>query len=230
MRGTPFTTPTKGDRWPTSLDTPQKPCGQDWGAGTSCARGRRRAGTGVAGIARGMLLEPLRAHRDVRVGGDFTVLQPGQASHRRSLSSVPPRRGALGIRPQRPRRTRAPDVFRADGQHRRGQPRGILERPGPQIRSSTSAPTVSPKPTCSMMRSRSHPSTEELRAISTKNGPHVVTGPVFVEGAEPGDVVKIEVLEAIPRVPYGVVSTGTARALWRALPTALPQPASRWQR
>ena len=40
-----------------------------------------------------------------------------------------------------------------------------------------------------------------------KDGPHVVTGPVFVEGAEPGDVVKIEVLEAIPRVPYGVVSS-----------------------
>ena len=35
----------------------------------------------------------------------------------------------------------------------------------------------------------------------------MVTGPVFVEGAEPGDVVKIEVLEAIPRVPYGVVSS-----------------------
>jgi acetamidase/formamidase len=40
-----------------------------------------------------------------------------------------------------------------------------------------------------------------------KDGPHVVTGPVFVEGAEPGDVLKIETLEAIPRVPYGVVSS-----------------------
>jgi acetamidase/formamidase len=39
------------------------------------------------------------------------------------------------------------------------------------------------------------------------DGPHVVTGPVFVEGAEPGDVLKIETLEAIPRVPYGVVSS-----------------------
>jgi acetamidase/formamidase len=40
-----------------------------------------------------------------------------------------------------------------------------------------------------------------------KDGPHVVTGPVFVEGAEPGDVLQIETLEAIPRVPYGVVSS-----------------------
>jgi acetamidase/formamidase len=40
-----------------------------------------------------------------------------------------------------------------------------------------------------------------------KDGPHIVTGPVFVEGAEPGDVLKIETLEAIPRVPYGVVSS-----------------------
>ncbi len=31
-----------------------------------------------------------------------------------------------------------------------------------------------------------------------KDGPHVVTGPVFVEGAQPGDVLKIETLEAIP--------------------------------
>jgi acetamidase/formamidase len=40
-----------------------------------------------------------------------------------------------------------------------------------------------------------------------KDGPHVVTGPIFVEGAEPGDVLKIETLAAVPRVPYGVVSS-----------------------
>jgi len=39
------------------------------------------------------------------------------------------------------------------------------------------------------------------------DGPHVVTGPVFVEGAQPGDVLKIETLAAVPRVPYGVVSS-----------------------
>ncbi len=39
------------------------------------------------------------------------------------------------------------------------------------------------------------------------DGPHVVTGPVFVEGAAPGDVLKIETLDVVPRVPYGVVSS-----------------------
>jgi acetamidase/formamidase len=39
------------------------------------------------------------------------------------------------------------------------------------------------------------------------DGPHVVTGPVYVEGARPGDVLKIEPLSALPRVPYGVISS-----------------------
>ena len=40
-----------------------------------------------------------------------------------------------------------------------------------------------------------------------KDGPHIVTGPVFIEGAEPGDVLKIEPLENELRVPYGVISS-----------------------
>ncbi|SKC80858.1 acetamidase/formamidase family protein [Krasilnikoviella flava] len=39
------------------------------------------------------------------------------------------------------------------------------------------------------------------------DGPHVITGPVHVEGAEPGDVLKIETLDVVPRVPYGVISS-----------------------
>jgi acetamidase/formamidase len=39
------------------------------------------------------------------------------------------------------------------------------------------------------------------------DGPHVVTGPIHVEGAQPGDVLKIEMLSLLPRVPYGVVSS-----------------------
>lgn len=38
------------------------------------------------------------------------------------------------------------------------------------------------------------------------DGPHIVTGPIEVQGAEPGDVIKIEVLSLEPRVPYGVIS------------------------
>jgi acetamidase/formamidase len=52
------------------------------------------------------------------------------------------------------------------------------------------------------------------------DGPHVVTGPVYVEGARPGDVLKIEPLTALPRVPYGVVSSRHGKgALARQLAT-----------
>ncbi|RKN55212.1 acetamidase, partial [Streptomyces klenkii] len=39
------------------------------------------------------------------------------------------------------------------------------------------------------------------------DGPHVITGPIRVEGAEPGDVLKVEPLSLLPRVPYGVISS-----------------------
>jgi acetamidase/formamidase len=39
------------------------------------------------------------------------------------------------------------------------------------------------------------------------DGPHVVTGPIYVDGAQRGDVLKIEMLSMLPRVPYGVVSS-----------------------
>ncbi len=38
------------------------------------------------------------------------------------------------------------------------------------------------------------------------DGPHIVTGPIEIEGAKAGDVLKVEVLELEPRVPYGVIS------------------------
>jgi acetamidase/formamidase len=53
------------------------------------------------------------------------------------------------------------------------------------------------------------------------DGPHVVTGPVHVEGARPGDVLKIEPLSALPRVPYGVISSRHGKgALSAAFATA----------
>ena len=36
---------------------------------------------------------------------------------------------------------------------------------------------------------------------------HVITGPVYVEGAEPGDVLQIEILSIETRVPWGVNNT-----------------------
>ena len=34
-------------------------------------------------------------------------------------------------------------------------------------------------------------------------GPHVLTGPIAVEGARPGDVLEVRILSAAPRLPYG---------------------------
>lgn len=52
------------------------------------------------------------------------------------------------------------------------------------------------------------------------DGPHVVTGPVAVEGAEPGDVLKIEVLDLKTRVPYGFISNRHGKG---ALPGEFPE-------
>jgi len=39
-------------------------------------------------------------------------------------------------------------------------------------------------------------------------GPHLLTGPLYVEGARPGDMLEVRVLDVEIRVPYGVNSTG----------------------
>ncbi|MDQ1627052.1 MAG: hypothetical protein QOI54_796 [Actinomycetota bacterium] len=50
------------------------------------------------------------------------------------------------------------------------------------------------------------------------DGPHVITGPVHVESAEPGDVLKVEMLSMLPRVPYGVVSSRHGKGALPRLP------------
>ena len=52
------------------------------------------------------------------------------------------------------------------------------------------------------------------------DGPHVVTGPIAVRGAKPGDLLAITVLDLAPRVPYGMVS---ARHSFGALPGEMPE-------
>ena len=37
---------------------------------------------------------------------------------------------------------------------------------------------------------------------------HVITGPIYIDGAEPGDMLGIEILELHTRVPYGINNTG----------------------
>lgn len=43
------------------------------------------------------------------------------------------------------------------------------------------------------------------------DGPHVVSRPIGVSGAEPGDLLAITVIETVPRVPYGVISNRHTR-------------------
>lgn len=72
---------------------------------------------------------------------------------------------------------------------------------------------------------------DEAQAIATsrlahdfdKDGPHVVTGPIAIEGAMPGDVLKVEILKVEPRVPYGVISNRHGKG---ALPGEYPKKAA----
>jgi acetamidase/formamidase len=60
---------------------------------------------------------------------------------------------------------------------------------------------------------------DRRRDIRT-DGVHVVSRPIAVDGAEPGDLVSMTVLETVPRVPYGIVSNRHGRG---ALPGELPR-------
>ena len=51
-------------------------------------------------------------------------------------------------------------------------------------------------------------------------GPHVITGPIHVTGTRPGDLLRMTVLETLPRVPYGVISNRHGRG---ALPGEYPE-------
>src|SRR5215831_6518222 len=54
-------------------------------------------------------------------------------------------------------------------------------------------------------------------------GVHVLTGPIYVEGAEPGDALEVRVLDLEFRVPYGVNNTGPGSGVLPDL-VATPTP------
>ena len=57
---------------------------------------------------------------------------------------------------------------------------------------------------------------------------HIITGPIAVRGAEPGDVLEIEVLEIETRVPYGVNNTSPTGGVFSpAYPGSRPGDAER---
>ncbi|MGH7930265.1 MAG: acetamidase/formamidase family protein [Candidatus Binatia bacterium] len=53
---------------------------------------------------------------------------------------------------------------------------------------------------------------------------HILTGPIYVEGAEQGDVLEVRVLDIKFRVPYGVNNTGPGKGV---LPQLLKEPAAK---
>jgi acetamidase/formamidase len=58
------------------------------------------------------------------------------------------------------------------------------------------------------------------RDPATRQGPHIVLGPVRVRGADVGDWLKVEFLALQPRVPYGVISSRHQRG---TLPHEFPR-------
>lgn len=75
-------------------------------------------------------------------------------------------------------------------------------------------------PPTEVLRDAQAIATSALKHDFAQDGPHIVIGPVKVEGAEPGDVLKIEFLAFAPRVPYGVISSRHGKG---ALPGEFPQ-------
>jgi acetamidase/formamidase len=46
-----------------------------------------------------------------------------------------------------------------------------------------------------------------IRSTKISYGPHILTGPVYIEDAEPGDTLEIQILDLNPRVSYGINNT-----------------------
>jgi acetamidase/formamidase len=62
-------------------------------------------------------------------------------------------------------------------------------------------------------------------------GGHILTGPIYIEGAEPGDTLAVQMVDLATRVPYGInatsKTTGVFAAEYGAIPgqAAPPEPA-----
>jgi acetamidase/formamidase len=47
-------------------------------------------------------------------------------------------------------------------------------------------------------------------------GGHILTGPIYVDGAEPGDTLAVEMVDITTRVPYGINSTSSTSGVFSA--------------
>ncbi len=62
---------------------------------------------------------------------------------------------------------------------------------------------------------------EIVTKVGRGPGPHILTGPIFVEGAEPGDALRVDILDVEPRQNWGFNLT---RAGLGGLPDDFPTP------
>jgi acetamidase/formamidase len=66
--------------------------------------------------------------------------------------------------------------------------------------------------------------TRDSQPTGAGRGPHIVTGPIYIEEAEPGDMLEIQILDVELRVPYGINNTGpTSGVLAPSYPGTLPE-------
>lgn len=61
--------------------------------------------------------------------------------------------------------------------------------------------------------------------LKVSGGPHLLTGPIYVRGARPGDVLEVELQAIAPSLPVGF---NAIRRGWGALPQQFTQPALRF--
>jgi acetamidase/formamidase len=66
-------------------------------------------------------------------------------------------------------------------------------------------------------------SSRASRPTGAGRSAHILTGPIYIEGAEPGDMLEIQILDIETRVPYGINSTSpTSGVLGPNYPGTLP--------
>jgi acetamidase/formamidase len=62
---------------------------------------------------------------------------------------------------------------------------------------------------------------EAVHPPGRPSGRHILTGPIYVEGAEPGDSLEVRILDVTPRIPYGATSGSPGGG---TLPDLVPRP------
>lgn len=152
--------------------------------------------------------------RPVAAGRDFPVLQPGVGKVRGTYLRSSPRTVLWG---ELPNRTTSPAAVISSG--------GVLTLDGVShegVLEDQGKDPVAYFASKGVPRSRVLDDAVDIarNKAHTGPGPHVVTGPVAVRGAEPGDVLKIETLDLALRVPYGVISNRHAKGV---LPGEYPE-------